>query len=472
MNSDGKTNSEDSTAVRSPDRATQPLSANQQIIETEAPPEKAGAYKVGAPVGSGGGGTVYEAQHAMLGRRAAVKILRRELAADTRMVARFIREARAVNMIRHPNIVDIYEFGELPDGRPYYIMELLEGNNLRAMIQRQGRLSPVEALEVLEPVCAAVLAAHEMGVVHRDLKSSNIVVNRTDDGLVVKLLDFGVAKLLQPEVGERGLTTEGTLIGSSLAMSPEQVRCTPVDHRSDIYALGILLYQMLTGSYPFWSDHEPELLRMHLEDPAPRPSDSAPVSPSVDAVVLRCLEKHPDDRYQTVKELLEAFREAAGAGGAEPAVAETVEALAIYIDSRVDGGAEAAGDEAVMDDLIAVQDIADEILREAGYDIPLVTGTSVLGTLTLEDDMDRADECAGAIELAEDIRAAIDEREDGDDRVHVNVTAHIGQATATASGDKREVSGGDLLDLAVWAPQDQVEGVFVTPELDAEAPED
>lgn len=469
MNPDGKTNDNDSTAVRSPERATQPLPPNQQIVPTEAPPEKAGAYKVGPPVGSGGGGTVYEAQHAMLGRKAAVKILRRELAADTRMVARFIREARAVNMIRHPNIVDIFEFGELPDGRPYYIMELLEGNNLRAMIQSQGRLSPVEALEVLEPVCAAVLAAHEMGVVHRDLKSSNIVVNRTDEGLVVKLLDFGVAKLMQPEVGERGLTTEGTLIGSSLAMSPEQVRCTPVDHRSDIYALGILLYQMLTGSYPFWSDHEPELLRMHLEDPPPRPSNSAPVSPAVDAVVLKSLEKHPDDRYQDVKELLEAFRDAAGAGGAQAPVVETVEALAIYVDARVEGN---ASDDALMDDLMTIQDIADEIFREAGYDIPLVTGTSVLGTLTLEEDMDRADEGAGAIELAEDIMASIDEREDGDDRIHVNVAAHIGEATANASGDKREVNGGDLLDLASWAPKENVEGLFVSPELDAAAPEE
>ena len=189
--------------------------------------------------------------------------------------------------------------------------------------------------------------------------------------------------------------------------------------------------------------------------------------------MLKCLEKHPDDRYQGVTELVDAFRDAAGGAGADQApTVETVEAVAIYIDARVEGGMQGAGDDAVMDDLMTIQDVADEIFREAGYEIPLVTGTSVLGALILDEESDRPDECAGAIELAEDILAAIDEREDGDDRVHVNVTAHIGQATATTSGSKKEVSGGDLLDLVKWAPQQNVEGVFVTPELDAEAPDE
>src|SRR3954471_12982050 len=138
------------------------------------PGTMAGAYVLEKSLASGGGGTVYEARHRLLGRLAPVKVLRRELASSPRMVARFLREALAVNMIKHPNIVDIYEFGELPDGRPFYVMELLDGTDLRRVLQSRGRLSPGEALEYLQPVCSALEAAHSHGVVHRDLKSSNI----------------------------------------------------------------------------------------------------------------------------------------------------------------------------------------------------------------------------------------------------------------------------------------------------------
>src|SRR5437763_2298011 len=136
----------------------------------------AGAYVLKKELASGGGGTVYEAQHRLLGRKAAVKVLRRELAASPQMVARFLREALAVNMIKHPNIVDIYEFGELPDGRPFYVMELLEGTDLRTLLTERGRISPPEVLEYLEPVCSALEAAHARGIVHRDLKASNIFI--------------------------------------------------------------------------------------------------------------------------------------------------------------------------------------------------------------------------------------------------------------------------------------------------------
>ena len=170
----------------------------------------AGSYVLKRELASGGGGTVYEAQHRLLGRRAAVKVLRRELAGSPQMVARFLREALAVNMIKHPNIVDIYEFGELPDGRPFYVMELLEGTDLRSVLHDQGRISPPEVLEYLEPVCSALEAAHARGIVHRDLKASNIFIAATSNGdnsapkRVVKLLDFGIAKLLHPDAAEAG----------------------------------------------------------------------------------------------------------------------------------------------------------------------------------------------------------------------------------------------------------------------------
>ncbi len=202
------------------------------------PGTMAGAYVLKRELASGGGGTVYEAQHRILGRRAAVKVLRRQLAASPQMNARFVQEARAVNMIKHPNIVDIFEFGELPDGRPFYVMELLEGIDLRSILTERGRFPPGEVLEILDPVCSALQAAHDHGIVHRDLKASNIFIGTAGDKRVVKLLDFGIAKLMRPDAGEGGLTVVGTRLGTSYTMAPEQIRGDAIDPRTDVYALG------------------------------------------------------------------------------------------------------------------------------------------------------------------------------------------------------------------------------------------
>ena len=235
-----------------------------------------GAYVLKKELASGGGGTVYEAQHRILGRRAAVKVLRRQLAASPQMVARFVQEARAVNMIKHPSIVDIFEFDDLPDGRPFYVMELLEGIDLRSILTERGRFPPGEVLEILEPVCSALQAAHDLGIVHRDLKASNIFIANVGGKRVVKLLDFGIAKLLHPDAGEGGLTVVGTRLGTSYTMAPEQIRGDGVDARTDIYALGVVLYHLLTGQYPFRAETMTDIERQHLEAPPPRPSQAAP----------------------------------------------------------------------------------------------------------------------------------------------------------------------------------------------------
>src|SRR3954470_17415767 len=305
----------------------------------------AGAYVLKKELASGGGGTVYEAQHRLLGRRAAVKVLRRELAGSPQMIARFLREALAVNMIKHPNIVDIYEFGELPDGRPFYVMELLEGTDLRRVLQSRGRLSPGEVLEYLLPVCSALEAAHAHGVVHRDLKSSNIfVVDQGGAGQaangggespprVVKLLDFGIAKLLHPDATEAGLTKVGTRLGTSYTMAPEQIRGDAIDERADIYALGVVLYHLLTGQYPFRADTMADIERQHLEAPPPRRSQGAAVPPQLDAVVLRSMEKAPERRFPSAKAFAEALREAVGTKTDQPEI--TARAAAVYVEIRI-----------------------------------------------------------------------------------------------------------------------------------------
>src|SRR5262249_37664211 len=158
-------------------------------------------------IARGGCGAVYVAEHRVIARRAALKILHRELAEIPEMVERFVREARAVNLIRHPNIVDIFDFGTTQDGRPYFVLELLEGRDLDSLLRTDGRLSPDETFEILDQVCAALSCAHEAGFVHRDLKAANVVVIQNADQRIAKLLDFGIAKLLQPDPALASLTT-------------------------------------------------------------------------------------------------------------------------------------------------------------------------------------------------------------------------------------------------------------------------
>jgi len=345
-----------------------------------APGTIAGAYVLKREIASGGGGTVYEAQHKVLGRKAAVKVLRRQLAASPQMVTRFVREAQAVNMIKHPAIVDIYEFDTLPDGRPFYVMELLEGTDVRSMLNDQGRFSAAEVMEILEPVCAALQVAHEHGIVHRDLKASNIFMATSGGKRTIKLLDFGIAKLMHPDASEAGLTVVGTRLGTSYTMAPEQIRGDGVDPRTDIYALGVVLYHLLTGQYPFRAETMTDIERQHLEAPPPRPSQAAPVSPALDPVVLRCMEKTADRRYPNVKAFMEALREAVGTKSADAGVA--AEAAAIYLEIRIAGDADAESDE-VLDDTSAILDAAEQSFRAAGLSLPLQTGSAIIGARAL-----------------------------------------------------------------------------------------
>src|SRR5450432_4159723 len=308
-----------------------------------APGTVAGAYVLKKEIASGGGGTVYEAQHKVLGRKAAVKVLRRQLAASPQMVTRFVREAQAVNMIKHPAIVDIYEFDTLPDGRPFYVMELLEGTDVRSMLNDRGRFSATEVMEIFEPVCSALQVAHEHGIVHRDLKASNIFMATSGDKRTIKLLDFGIAKLMHPDAAEAGLTVVGTRLGTSYTMAPEQVRGDAVDPRTDIYALGVVLYHLLTGQYPFRAETMTDIERQHLEAPAPRPSAAASIPLTIDVVSLRCMEKLPDRRYPNVKAFIEALREAVGSKSADAEV--TADAAAIHLEVRVAADADADSDE-------------------------------------------------------------------------------------------------------------------------------
>jgi serine/threonine protein kinase len=274
----------------------------------------AGEYRLGRKLGEGGFGAVYEAVHPLLKRRAAVKVLHRIAGADSDAVLRFVAEARAVNQIKNRYIIDIFSFGKLPDGRHFYVMDLLEGEPLDRYLAREGRCSVATTVQLLRPIAEALDAAHAAGVVHRDLKPQNIYLVWDSNGETVpKLLDFGMAKLL----GESPVhTVSGTPLGTPLYMSPEQARGDQIDGRSDVYALGVLSHELLTGRLPIGGENTIAVLMAHIIQVPPRVSEVCPdLSPELDAPVLRMLEKKPELRQSTAGEALAELALAAERSG-------------------------------------------------------------------------------------------------------------------------------------------------------------
>jgi serine/threonine-protein kinase len=267
---------------------------------------KVNNYEIKRLLGEGGMGAVYLAEHPILNRKAAVKILKPEFAANRDLVQRFLNEARAANAIHHPYIIDIIDVGLLPEGVPYMMMEFLAGESLAARIRRVRRLSENEAVRHARQTASALAAAHAVGIVHRDLKPDNLYVvvdARSPTQEQIKVLDFGVAKLRPEFAPGTPRTSAGALMGTPAYMSPEQCRgkTTEIDHRSDIYALGIILYEMLCGQPPFLGEYFGDLFLQHMTV-APRPPRllCPEVSPDLETVVLQALEKDPRDRIQTM----------------------------------------------------------------------------------------------------------------------------------------------------------------------------
>jgi eukaryotic-like serine/threonine-protein kinase len=259
-----------------------------------APGTEVGEYVVGRKLGEGGMGAVYAGQHPVIGKRVAIKVLAPHCSANPELVRRFLDEARAVNLIHHPHIVDIFAFGDLPGQRPYFVMEYLDGESMAEAIER-NRLRPDEIRRLLRQICSALVATHQVGIVHRDLKPENIWIARPAHGdSYVKLLDFGIAKLADPT--RTNLTQTGAVMGTPLYMSPEQCMGRPVDLRTDIYAMGVLLFRIFTGRHPFVGTVTTELALKHLIEPPPVPSTIQPLPPDVDRLILDCLAKEPERR--------------------------------------------------------------------------------------------------------------------------------------------------------------------------------
>ena len=269
-----------------------------------------GGYRLLRRIGEGGMGVVWMAEHGVLGRRAAIKILHPEHSTRDGVVTRFFNEARAATAISDPGIIQIFDVGRHAD-RAYIVMELLDGEPLDARLRRVGVLPVGNALRLCRQVASAIGAAHARGIVHRDLKPENIFIVRDAEvagGERAKVLDFGIAKLAD-HLGVRSRTNASAIIGTPPYMSPEQCRgAGHVDSRSDLYSLGCVLYALVVGHPPFESSGAGVLIMQHLSDPPPRPSSCAPgVPPEVDELILRCLAKRPDDRFQSGAELAGAI---------------------------------------------------------------------------------------------------------------------------------------------------------------------
>jgi serine/threonine-protein kinase len=261
-----------------------------------------GEYRVTHKLGEGGMGVVYAGQHPEIGKQVAIKVLSPVAAAYPDLIRRFKEEARSVNKIRHPNIIDIFAFNQLPDGRHYFVMEYLEGESLTARLER-GAMELPEMRRLLGQICSALEAAHQAGVVHRDLKPDNIwVATQTLSESRIKLLDFGIAKLNDVPTSTR--TQAGVSMGTPHYMPPEQGMGKVIDARADIYALGVVLYQIFAGVLPFDGTTAHEIVFKHVTEAPVPPSRHRPIAPpGMEQIILDCLKKEPSQRPASAKEL-------------------------------------------------------------------------------------------------------------------------------------------------------------------------
>jgi len=275
-------------------------------------------YRIVAEIGRGAMGTVYRAEHVQISKVMAIKLLHRELEDNPENVARFQLEAEAASRLNHPNTVHVFDFGRTKSGSLYLAMEHVDGEDLGKAIGRDGAIPFGRVAYLCAQVAGSVADAHAAGVIHRDLKPENIVIKQGRDGERPKVLDFGLAKLFEGKLGTQ-ITSSGTIVGTPYYMSPEQIQGQELDPRSDVYAMGAIMYECVVGAPPFEAPNPVGVLSKHLSEEPPAPSSRSPLSvpAEADEIILKCLQKDPDHRYQTAEELRQALIDYLTAVGSE-----------------------------------------------------------------------------------------------------------------------------------------------------------
>ncbi len=279
----------------------------RQVFESRS----IGRYRLKKRIGKGGMGEVWSAWHAALRRDVAIKLLRPESSNDEAAVERFEREVAATSELSHPNTIRVFDYGVSEDGIWYYVMELLDGENLASLIERDGPMSEQRAAHIAQQAARALAEAHERGIVHRDIKPENIFITEAGGETdIVKVLDFGIAKSIDGN-GDHTLTRTGALVGTPAYMSPEAARGMPIDGRSDIYSLGAVIYFMLTGKPPFDQENLADLLLAQIHDIPPAMEDlrGSTVEPTLERIVMRCMEKEPGYRYADAAQLADDLQD-------------------------------------------------------------------------------------------------------------------------------------------------------------------
>jgi serine/threonine-protein kinase len=296
-----------------------------------------GRFLVQAKLGEGGMGAVYQAEQVAMKRPIALKVLHPHLSQDPQLIERFHREAAASSRLNHPNTITVHDFGQTDDGTLYIAMEFVEGRNMGDLVEQGGAMAWPRVVGIGLQIAESLADAHAAGIVHRDLKPDNVMlIDRAGQNDFVKILDFGIAKMAEASEGgdkRKALTKTGMIFGTPQYMSPEQIRGAGVDHRTDIYALGVILYQILTGSLPFHAENPMGMLTKHLMEP-PRPLAQAlpgiSCPPQLEALVMRCLEKDQNQRFQSMNEIVQVLSSLAN---------ETRPGFAVYTPAPVAGAA-------------------------------------------------------------------------------------------------------------------------------------
>ncbi len=376
-------------------------------------------FRLDRLIGEGGFGQVWHAMRDPGDEVVALKILHLELVRSIDALTRFQRELEAIERLRHPNVVRAIDHGSLDDGRPYLVLEYVEGPSLREVIHERGAVPPAEMLAILEPLCEALGVAHAAGLVHRDVKASNVILAHQDGVLRPVLLDFGLVKLLDQE--GPGLTSSRSMLGTPAAMSPEQMRGQPVDARTDVYALGLLAFHVLTGQPAFGGAPGVVQSYMQIHGARPRPSSKVDIDPAIDEPIARALAPEPAARFPTPRALFEALHAVI-----HPAAGTEIDVIALYSEGAASAIAKLTA-----------------LAGTAGMTIALTAPDSVLAVAP-----------TGQVDVPA-LRAALEP-------FATTARVAVGKSRAAIQGT---VVDGPALDVEAWAPYPLGDGLWIAEDL-------